>query len=297
MTEDAKKVTFRQKNLTKCPVCDYEFHKEELLSGGGRLIAGKLTDELRRLYEVSKKFGKINPLSYIITVCPNCLYSSYPKDFEALKPEEVEKLRELTSARKNAIKKFFGELDFRQDRNDEMGAATYLLVVDCYSFRNKNTAPTIKNAISSIRAAWMFNDLAEKYPAKPYKKISTFFYKKAYQYYVLVLDYIQTGKEPVEAVGHLGPDSDRNWGYEGVLYMTAILTVKIGSKEQDVKKRIENFDKCKRYLSRLFGAGKTSKSRPSELLDMTRDLYDIINQKIDEWQKELEGIGSDESPA
>jgi uncharacterized protein len=295
--EEAKKITFRQKNITKCPVCSYEFHREDLLSGGGRLIAGKLTDELRRLYEVSKKFGKINPLIYVLTVCPNCLYTSYQKDFEALKQDEIEKLRELTPARKNAVKKFFGDIDFRADRTEEMGAASYLLVVDCYSFRNKNVAPTIKNALSSIRAAWIFNDLGNEHPDKAYKKISAFFYKKAYQYYVTVLDLIQTGKEPVEAVGHLGPDTDRNWGYEGILYMTAILTVKIGAKEPDTKKRIENFDKCKRYLGRLFGAGKSSKSRPSELLDMTRDLYDIINQKIDEWQKELEGTGPGESPA
>jgi len=291
--EDARKINFRQKNLTKCPICSFEFHREELLSGGGRLIAGKLTDELRRLYEVSKKFGKIHPLAYIITVCPNCLYSSFPKDFEALKSEEMEKLKELTPARKNAVIKFFGELDFREDRTLEMGAASYMLVVDCYSFRNKNVAPTIKNAISSIRAAWLFSDLGDEHPEKPYKKISFFFYKKAYQYYVTVLDLIQTGKEPVEAVGHLGPDSDKNWGYEGILYLTAILTVKVGAREPDPKKRIENFDKCKRYLSRLFGAGKTSKTKPSELLDKTRDVYDLINAKIEEWQKEMEGEGSE----
>ena len=51
-------------------------------------------------------------------------------------------------------------------------------------------------------------------------------------------------------------------------------------------KRIDNFEQCKRYLSRLFGVGKTSKSRPSELLDMTRDMYDIINEKLELWKQE-----------
>ena len=286
--EDVKKISFRQKNPTQCPVCSFEFHREEMLSGGGRLIAGKLTDELRRLYEVSKKYGKVYPQVYIITVCPNCLYSSFPRDFETLKQEEVEKLRELTSARKNAVKKFFGNLDFSQDRNLELGAASYMLVVDCYSFRNKTVAPTFKNAISSIRASWLFSDLAKENPDKPFKKIAAFFYRKAYQYYVKVLDLIQSGKEPMEAAGHLGPDSDKNWGYEGVLYMTAILTVKVGSKEPDLKKRIQNFENCKRYLSRLFGMGKSSKTRPSELLDKTKDLYDIINTKMEEWTAQLE---------
>ena len=91
---------------------------------------------------------------------------------------------------------------------------------------------------------------------------------------------MQTGAEPVEAVGNLGPDVDKNWGYEGVLYLTAVLTVKIGSKEPDPKKRIEHFEKCKRYLSRLFGSGKTSRSKPSELLDKTKDLYDKINAML-----------------
>jgi uncharacterized protein (DUF2225 family) len=286
--EGVKKISFRQKNPTQCPVCSFEFHREEMLSGGGRLIAGKLTDELRRLYEVSKKYGKVYPSAYVVTVCPNCLYAAFTKDFSTLKQEEIEKLRELTSARKNAIKKFFGNLDFNEDRNLQLGAASYMLVVDCYSFRNKNVAPTFKNAMSSMRAAWLFGDLAREHPEKPFKKISVFFYKKAFQYYVRVLDLIQNGKEPMEAAGHLGPDTDKNWGYEGVLYLTAYLTVKIGSKEPDIHKRLELFEKCKRYLSRLFGVGKTSKSRPSELLDMTKDLYEKINELMDEWNAELE---------
>jgi uncharacterized protein (DUF2225 family) len=81
------KISYRQKNSSICPVCSFEFHREDLLSGGGRLIAGKLSDDLRRNYEVSKKYGKIYPLAYAVNVCPSCYYSAYPKDFESLKPE------------------------------------------------------------------------------------------------------------------------------------------------------------------------------------------------------------------
>ena len=42
---DTKKTTFFSKNPIMCPVCDTSFYKEDLLSGGGRLIAGELTDE------------------------------------------------------------------------------------------------------------------------------------------------------------------------------------------------------------------------------------------------------------
>ncbi|MBN2158840.1 MAG: DUF2225 domain-containing protein [Spirochaetes bacterium] len=280
------KVSFRQKSPSVCPVCSFEFHREELFSGGGRLIAGKLTDELRRLYDVSKKYGRVYPLAYVLTVCPSCYYSSFPKDFENLEAMETVKIRDLTTARKNAIKKFFGGLDFNSDRDLKTGAASYMLAVDCYSYRNKKIAPTFKIALSAIRAAWLFTDLAKENPDSAYSKIAVFFYKKAYQSYVKLLDIMQTGAEPVETMGNMGPDTDKNWGYEGVLYLTAVLTVKVGSKEADPKKRIENFDKCKRYLSRLFGSGKTSKSKPSELLDKTKDLYDKINEMIDEWNQE-----------
>ncbi|MCP4137113.1 MAG: DUF2225 domain-containing protein [bacterium] len=293
---DAKKrISFRQKDPTKCPVCSHEFFREELFSGGGRLIAGKLTDELRRQYEVSKKFGVIYPLAYLLTVCPSCLYTAYPKDFKSLLPDEVEKLRELTAARKNSIRKFFGNITFANDRDLFLGAASYMLAVDCYGIRNKKVAPTFKNAVSSIRAAWLFSDLHNQVPDKPYKKISAFFYKKAYQYYLKVLDYIQTGEEPADAAGNMGPDSDKNWQYDGILYMSAILAVKVGSKEPDINKRIENFEISKRYLSRLFGMGKTSKSRPGELLDKTKDLYDKINEMLDLWNEQL-APEKDESP-
>lgn len=282
--EQKKRVTFRHKDETKCPVCGHQFHREEMLSGGGRLIAGKLTDELRRLYEESKKYGRIYPLVYQLTVCPSCLFAAYPKDFPSINESEKQKLYGSTSARKSAVKKFFGNLDFEQDRDIYLGAASYLLAVDCYTMRDKMVAPTFKMALSSIRAAWLFSDLSKMHPDRPYKKLALFFYKKAYKYYLSVLDLIQNGNEPAEAAGNMGPDTDRNWGYEGILYMTAILTMKIGAREPDINTRIENFEKCKTYLSRLFGMGKSSKSRPSELLDMTRDLYERINSKLEEWQ-------------
>ena len=65
-----KKISYRAKEATKCPVCGTTHFKEELLSGSGRLIAGKLTQELQRLYEDNKKWGKIIPLVYHVQVCP-----------------------------------------------------------------------------------------------------------------------------------------------------------------------------------------------------------------------------------
>ena len=56
------KTSFFSKKPISCPVCGSSFHREEMLTGSGRLIAGNLTEELRRLYEVNKKFGEVNPL-------------------------------------------------------------------------------------------------------------------------------------------------------------------------------------------------------------------------------------------
>ncbi len=286
-TED-RKISYRQKEPSKCPVCSNEFHREEMLTGGGRLIAGKLTDELRRLYEKNTKYGKVYPLAYLLIVCPRCLYCSYPKDFNEIPPAEIEKIQATTQARQNSIQKFFGNISFENNRDLALGAASYLLAVDCYTFRGKNVAPTFKKAISSIRAAWMFDDLAREIPEKPYKKISDFFYQKAYQFYNQVFELVQTGGEPIEAAGNIGPDFDKNWGYEGIMYMCAILTLKIGIKEPDITKRIENFERTKRYLSRLFGSGKASKAKPGPLIDMTRDLYDKMNQLLEQWKQETE---------
>jgi len=59
MEDNDQKITFQSKKEITCPVCEAVFRKEELRVGGGRLIAGKLTEELHRLYEPSKKYGEI----------------------------------------------------------------------------------------------------------------------------------------------------------------------------------------------------------------------------------------------
>ncbi|MBN1500700.1 MAG: DUF2225 domain-containing protein [Spirochaetes bacterium] len=281
-----KKISYRQKNLTKCPVCMNEFYREEMLTGSGRLIAGKLSPELRRIYEKNQKYGLVVPMAYVLTVCPRCLYTAYPKDFNEIPEADLEKVRGLSQARVNTVKKFFGDLSFEDDRNLELGAASYMLAIDVYSVRDKKCAPTFKRAVSSIRAAWLFGDLAVKYPDRPYSKISLFFYTKAYGFYEQVIELLQTGLEPVDAAGNMGPDTDKNWGYDGILYLYAFLTTKIGSRENDIAKRILNYEKTKRYLSRIFGAGKASKSKPSQILDMTRDLYDKMNEQLDKWTQE-----------
>ncbi len=88
---EAQKLTFFEKKQTVCPVCDGKFYREDLLSGGGRLIASDLTPELRRLYEPSRKFGEVSPLVYPVTVCPTCYFSSFAADFTAIPDKGLKK--------------------------------------------------------------------------------------------------------------------------------------------------------------------------------------------------------------
>ena len=283
-----RKISYRHKEFTRCPVCSYDFQREEMLTGGGRLIAGKLTDELRRLYDKNDKFGKIYPLAYMVSVCPKCLYATYPKDLNKITLEEINKIAETNEARMNLLRKYFGDANFENDRDLMLGAASYLLALDCYSHRGRDVAPTVKKAISSIRAAWLFDDLSKETSSKTYKKFSDFFYIKAYKYYNHTLGLLQSGSENLEDAGHIGPDYEKNWGFDGILYMCAVLTVKFGANEKDINKRIKNFEITKRYLSKLFGSGKTSKTKPGDLMEMIKNLYDKINEMINEWYQ-LEG--------
>jgi len=88
------KISFQSKESYLCPLCETEFHREELHSGSGRLIAGVLTDELHRLYEPSIKYGEVYPLIYLVTVCPECWFASMDRDFSELPVNAKESLIE-----------------------------------------------------------------------------------------------------------------------------------------------------------------------------------------------------------
>ena len=77
-------ISFYSKTKVACPVCMKDFQKEEMLTGGGRMIAGSLTDELRRNFEPSVKYGKVYPLIYAIGACPHCHTALFWQDFQQL---------------------------------------------------------------------------------------------------------------------------------------------------------------------------------------------------------------------
>lgn len=283
-TQVPKKATFRAKENTVCPVCGEGHLREQMFQGGGRLIAGALTKELRRLYEKNKKFGRLNPSDYIITVCPKCLYSAFPKDWSTLSGEEVNRLKQQTNDRKVHLEKIIGSTDFNQDRTIITGAGSYLLAIDCYQSRVPNIAPTPKKAVCALRSAWYFDDLHKEFPEYGFDRVRDLLYQKAAIWYGRSLEVMQNGAEPVEAgaAAILGPDTDNNWGFDGVIYLNAYLTLKFKDQlSSSDEKKVEMLSTAKRMLGKIYGSGKSSKSKPSALLDMAKELYDELRTELE----------------
>ncbi len=105
-------ISYYSKDQIECPVCGAKFKREEMYSGGGRVIAGDLTEELRRLYEPSAKYGEVYPLIYSMTVCPQCLYTGFTQDFRVIEKPIAERLLEAMNERYSAVKGLFGYIDF-----------------------------------------------------------------------------------------------------------------------------------------------------------------------------------------
>jgi uncharacterized protein (DUF2225 family) len=274
-----KRVTYFAKEPIACPVCRTELYREDLLTGSGRLIAGELTDELRRLYEPSKKFGEVFPLIYPVTVCPQCYYSSFQTDFLQVEREAVEAIQADTDKRKAEVATILPDLDFSQPRDLEEGVASYFLAMSCYEHFDKSYSPTIKQGLCALRAAWIFDDLHRRNPNENYDYLSLLFYRKARFLYEESVNREQQGKESLNGLANLGPDMDRNYAYDGVLYITGLLGYKYGDR-RDSAKRIVSLERARRILARVHGMGKASKSKPSAMLDRVKDLYDQINEEV-----------------
>jgi uncharacterized protein len=294
LSSKAKAISYRNKDKTICPVCQHEFHKEQLHSGGGRLIAGKLTAELRRTYDLNKKYGRVYPIAYSVITCPQCLYSSFSGDFNMLTEDEVKNIGRKTAERSMGIEKIIGPIDFNEDRNLILGAASYILAIDCYQMRNINIAPTPKKAICSLRGAWLFGDMNEDFPGMGFDKVRDFLYLKAAQYYTPLLDIMSTGKEPHDQfVPLLGPDTDQNWGFDGVIYIQGYLTMQyLNQIAKTMTEKLQTLEMAKRFLGKLYGMGRASKNKPTILIDLAKNLYEKLSDRLDKMKEEA-GIGND----
>jgi uncharacterized protein (DUF2225 family) len=275
------KLSFMSKEEYTCPVCGSFFHREELLSGSGRLIAGELTDELHRLYQPSAKYGEVYPLAYVATVCPECWFASMEKDFSDLPKDVKAQIREDQEKRMADVKRIFPNIDFYEPRNLISGAASLYLVVRCYDFYPKEFSPTIKQGIAALRSGWLLDDLDKKYPGQHFDWVSLLFMKKAQFFYSEAMEREQNGKETLSAIKVFGPDTDKNYAYEGALYLSGILKIKYGARDDPEQWRA-SLGEVKRTIAKIFGLGKSSKSKPGPLLEHARHLYDNLSKELNE---------------
>jgi uncharacterized protein (DUF2225 family) len=275
------RLTFQSKKEFDCPVCNAQFRKEELFSGGGRLIAGKLTEELHRLYDPSKKYGVIFPLVYESIVCPECWFSSSETDFPLLPKDNALKIRNDTENRMKDTLSIFPNVDFHENRTLMDGAASLYLTLRCYDYYNKQTSPTIKQGLTAIRCAWLLDELDKKYPEQHYDWLGTLFRKKSQYLYNEALSREQSGRETLSGIKVFGPDTDKNYSYEGMLYMCAYLRYKFGPAHDEEERKL-SLEDARRTIAKLFGMGKASKDKPGAFLELARKLYDTINQELSE---------------
>lgn len=289
MAETAKKeisITFYEKTETKCPICGYAFHRETLRTGGGRLNSDRLSDELRRFYKPTEKYGEIHPLIYYVMVCPHCYFAAFEKDFSEIKNKERPELKDSEADRKAAVSLIFPDVNFESERTLKEGIASYYLACASYKFRVPDLGPTIKQGISCLRAAWLLSDLHKKEPGHNYDLLAKCFYQNAARLYRRAVHLESTGKEAFSSVAGLGPDIDKNYGFDGVLYLAGLLEYRYGSRA-DMRKRITVLEEQRRSVSRVFGMGRSDKNKPKEVLDKARDLYNELGEYISEQTEEL----------
>ena len=276
------KISFVSKKEYACPVCDARFHKEELLSGGGRLIAGALTDELHRIFEPSAKYGDIYPLAYTMVVCPSCWFASTEADFPLFPKTRKGLAFSDRGNRKSDALLVFPGADFTKPRGLMEGAASMYLALRCYDFYGKEASPTIKRGITALRAAWLLDDLHKKFPGENYDWMGTLFRKKAQYFYAEALSREQSATETMSALKNFGPDIDKNYSYEGMLYLSAYLRFKHGPPATNAEEHKASLEEARRTIAKLFGMGRKSKDKPEAFLDQARKVYNDINAELED---------------
>ena len=276
------KLSYWSKQKCHCPVCKNDFDREEMLSGSGRMIAGELTDELHRIFEPSAKYGQIYPLIYAVGACPKCHTDLFWSDFTEISDNNsLNALLDDSKKRRDMANTLFPYYELSRERSLLDGAAMYYLALMSYEKVDLGYAPTIKRAIISLRLAWLCKDLEKVVPGHNYDYVSEIFYRKAQFFYEQTLINETQRIETIAKITNFGPDIDKNYGYDGVIYLNSLLEYKYGQTD-DMQMRYKKLDADKRSIARIFGLGKSSKSKPGPLLEKSRDLYDKLTSTLNE---------------
>jgi uncharacterized protein (DUF2225 family) len=253
------------------------------------MIAGDLTDELHRQFEPSAKYGKIYPLLYSVCACPHCHVALLLNDFNSPLEVDADNIMANMDERIKSVQTIFPHYNLERERNLLDGAAMYYLALLCYEKTSPSFSPTIKKAIISLRLAWICGYLNQECPEHNYDYVQQVFYRKAMFFYQQALEYETNRTESIAGISNFGPDIDKNYGYDGVVYLCGLLEYKYGQTENH-DERLNKLENYKRSIARIFGLGKSSKSKPGPLLEHSRNLYDSITKLL----KDANVIGEDD---
>ena len=284
LTSDKKKaaISYWSKDKCICPVCKKAFDREIMRSGNGRMIAGGLTEELHRNFEPSAKYGRVYPLIYEIGACPNCYAAFFWNDFTELKnPDAIDKLYMSGDRRRDAVNTVFPYFDLKHERTLFDGAAMYYLALLCYDDCPADMIPTLKKAIISLRLAWLCTEINQRCDGHNYDYVAQVFYRKALFFYQQAVVNETSRTEKSSALANSGPDMDKNYGWDGVIYLCGLLEYKYGQKE-DTQLRLKKLSESKTAIARIFGLGKSSKNKPGPLLEHARNLYDNLVKELND---------------
>jgi uncharacterized protein (DUF2225 family) len=201
-------------------------------------------------------------------------------DFKDLKNKEaINKLFEKREERKEKAFTIFPYFNLKRERTLFDGCAMYYLALLTYADCDKDMVPTMKSAFLALRLAWLTEELNSVCPGYNYDYISEVFYKKALFFYQQAIVNETQRIEKSSTLSNFGPDMDKNYGWDGVIYLCGLLEYKYGQKE-DIQLRLKKLNESKTAIARIFGLGKSSKAKPGPLLEKSRDLYDMLAKEL-----------------
>ncbi|MBR5647284.1 MAG: DUF2225 domain-containing protein [Treponema sp.] len=280
--EKKASLSYWSKDKSICPVCKKPFPKEIMRSGNGRMNAGNLSDELHRDYIPSAKYGKVYPLIYEVGCCPNCYAAFLWSDFAEIKKTEVsDRIFDHSEQRKASCSTIFPYFDLKKERTLFDGAAMYYLALMTYNDCDADMLPTMKQAIISLRLAWLTKEIHQRCSNHNYDYISEVFYRKALFFYQQAVINETSRTEKSSTLNNFGPDMDKNYGWDGVIYLCGLLEYKYGQHD-DIQLRLKKLSESKTAIARIFGLGKSSKNKPGPLLEHARDLYDMLSKELND---------------
>lgn len=110
--------------IVECPVSHHPFSALNVRSQ--HLRAGPEESDFYRRY------SGINPLHYVVLVCPSCYYASYPDDFASVAAEEAQQILADSQANRDRDRRY----DFRGERDVEHAARSFALALRAYQRRS-----------------------------------------------------------------------------------------------------------------------------------------------------------------